>query len=73
MTTTEHDRGHEKFVNEPPHFVMKFKFNAMKLMILIENEFKLQDTRTRTRTRTFSRANDFVKTSFDKPGGGGAP
>ena len=69
MTTTEHDRGHEKFVNKPPHFVMKFKFNAMKLIILLENEFKfkLQDT------RTFSRANDFVKTSFDKPGGGGAP
>ena len=49
----------------------------MKLMILIENEFKfkLQDTQTRTRTR-----NDIAdiydindKTSFDKPGGGGAP
>ena len=37
---------------------MKFKFNAMKLMklmILIENEFKfkLQDTRTRTFSRAF--------------------
>ena len=42
-----------KFVSKPPppkppHFdeiIIKFKFNAMKL---IENEFKLNDTRTQT-------------------------
>ena len=36
---------------KPPHFdeiIIKFKFNAMKLMKLIENEFKLHDTRTQT-------------------------
>ena len=76
MTTTEHDRGHEKFVNKPPHFVMKFKFkfNAMKLMMLIENEFKFKFLNDRN---VF--VNDLVKgrkTSFDKSsaaGGGGAP
>ena len=88
----------------------KLKFNAMKLMILIENEFKfklhlvndindMNDIKFLTRNANANAnkplenelandndknvfinhsvkilaRNDFVKTSFGKPGGGGAP